>query len=120
LTIPLFFPVSLKFGAKLLISETGNEMVIDNANGLEMGINDRRTYESEASLNQILADSIRERSPGGYLREFFPAVDDGFIIHETPDISIETAELFLNGKKTFGVIDGRLNLSPIPYDSGIG
>jgi len=95
-------------------------MVIDNAGGLKMGINDRRSYESEASMDQILADLIRERSPGGYLREFFPAVDDGFVIHETPDISIETVELFLNGKKTSGVIDGSLNLFPIPYDSRIG
>jgi len=55
-----FFPVSLIFGAKLLISETGDDMVIDNADGLKMGINDRRTYESEASMDQILTDLIRE------------------------------------------------------------
>jgi len=95
-------------------------MVIDNAGGLKMGIDDRRSYESEASLDQVFADLIRERSPGGYVREFFPAVDDRLIVHEAPDISIEAAELFLNGKKTFGVIDRSLNLSPIPYDSGIG
>ena len=84
-----------------------------------MGINDRRAYESEASTDQILADLIRERSPGGYLRDFSPAVDDGFVIHKSPDISIEATEFFLNGKKTLGVIDGGLNFSPIPNDSGI-
>jgi len=34
-------------------------MVIDNADGLKMGINDRRTNESEASMDQILTDLIR-------------------------------------------------------------
>ena len=58
-TIPSFFPVSPVFGAKLLISETGDDMVIDNADSLKMGINDRRTYESEASMDQILTDLIR-------------------------------------------------------------
>ena len=54
-----FFPVSLIFGAKFLISETGDDMVIDNADGLKMGINDRRTYKSEASTDQILTDLTR-------------------------------------------------------------
>ena len=80
-------------------------MVIDNACGLKMGINDRRAYESEASMDQILTDLIRQQSPGGYFRDFFQAVDDGFVIHKAPDISIEAAEFFLNGKKTFSVID---------------
>jgi hypothetical protein len=93
------------FGAQLLVSEAGDDMVIDNACGLKVSIDDRRTYEPEASMDQILTDLIRERSPGGHFRDFFPAVDDGSVIHETPDISIEAAELFLNGNKTFGVID---------------
>jgi hypothetical protein len=100
--------------------ETGDEMVIDNADSLKMGINDRRTYEPEAPMDQILTDLIRERSPGWDFGEFFPTVDDGLVIHKAPDISIEAAELLLYGKKTLGVIDRGLNLSPVPYDSGIG
>ena len=115
-----FAPVSVVFRGKLPISETGDDMVIDNPSGLKMGINDRRSHEFEAPVDQIPADLIRERGPGRYFGDFSPAVHDGAVIHKTPDIPIKAPELFLNGKKTFGVIDGSFDFPPVPYDPGIG
>jgi len=53
-----FFTILLIFGAKLLISKTSYDMVIDNTNGLKMGIKDSRSQKSKTSTNQILTDLI--------------------------------------------------------------
>jgi len=53
-----FFPILLIFGAKLFISKTSYDMVIDNTNGLKMSIKDGRSHKSKTSTNQILTDLI--------------------------------------------------------------
>lgn len=53
-----FFPILLIFGAKLFISKTSYDMVIDNTNGLKMSIKDSRSHKSKTSINQILTNLI--------------------------------------------------------------
>ena len=44
--------------AKLFIPKTGNDMVIDNTDGLKMGVNDGGSYKSKSSTDQIFTDLV--------------------------------------------------------------
>lgn len=81
-------------------------MVIDEADGLHIGVDDGGADEFEAAFFEILADFFGKWSDGGNLLDGLPVVDDGLAVDESPKILVEGAEFLLDCKKAVGVGDG--------------
>jgi hypothetical protein len=79
---------------KLFVPEAGDEMVVDHADGLHVGITDRRADKFEATLEQIFAHRVGDFRPRRKFLHAFPAIDDWFAVHELPEIFVESAEFF--------------------------
>ena len=49
------------------MAEAGGEMVVDDADGLEVGVDDGGADEAEAAGFEVFADLVAEGRGGGYL-----------------------------------------------------
>ncbi len=87
-------------------------MIVDHSGSLHMRITDGRADEVEAALLQVLAKRIRLAARRRIVLQCSQRVHDWLTVDKTPDVGIESAELFLNCQKTFCVGDrGRQFLS---------
>ena len=95
---------------QLRVPEAINDMVIDHPSRLHKSVANRRPYELEAALSQILAHRIRFFGGAWNVAHAPPGILDRRVIDELPNISVEAAEMALHLDKSFGVHDGRLDL----------
>ena len=85
------------------IAETRYEVIVHQSDGLHEGITNRRADEGEAALGEILAHRIGLRSASRHLLQSPPAVLELPAARESPNVSVEAAELLLHGEKGLGI-----------------
>src|SRR6476469_4824690 len=100
----------------LLMPEARDDVVVDHADSLHVGIDDRAAYEFEAALLEVLAERVRLLRRGRQVLHVREAVLNWFAADETPDVFVERAELFLHVEKSLGIRNCRGNLQPIAND----
>jgi hypothetical protein len=85
-------------------------MIVNHPYRLHEGIADHRSYELETPPLEVYSHSLRDQRLCRHLRQGFKLVIDRLPPYETPDISIEGTELFLDLKECLGVRDGGSDL----------
>lgn len=65
-------------------AKTANYVIIDEADGLHEGVDDRRADEVEAAGAQVARKLLRERRLGGHVVQGGGAVDQRFAVHVRP------------------------------------
>ena len=80
----------------LAAAKAGQEVIVDHAGSLHVGVANRRADELEAALLEILAQGVGLGAGGWVVCQIFEAVHDRLAVDEAPDVSIETAKLCLN------------------------
>jgi len=94
-------------------------MVVDHADRLHEGVEDRRSHEPEAPLPEIRAEGVGLRRRSGEAAQAGPAVLDRFSVHEPPHVPVEASELLAHREKCLGVGHGGLDLQPIADNAGV-
>ena len=89
------------------VTETGGGVVIHHADGLHEGIADGATHKAEPSFFEIFTHGIRNLCGGRDVLPLFPAILDGAILHELPDIPIKGSMFFLYCYESLGIGHGR-------------
>src|SRR5579872_7567487 len=108
------------FRFDLTVPKAIGDVIVDDADRLQVRIDDRRADEAETTLAQIAAQTIGElRARRNVARATSLAVD-GLVVDEAPQIVGERPELALHGEERFGIRDGRRDLRAIANDPGIG
>src|SRR6516162_1962830 len=105
---------------QLRVPEAINDMVIDHPSRLHKSVANRRPYELEAALSQILAHRIRFFGGAWNVAHTLPCILHRCVIDELPNIGVEAAKMPLHLDKSFGIHDGVFDLQSVAYDSGIG
>ena len=104
---------------QLRVPEAINDMVIDHPSRLHKSVANRRPYELEAALSQILAHRIRFFGGAWNVAHALPCILHRCVIDELPNIGVEAAKMPLHLDKSFGIHDGGLDLQSVAYDPGI-
>src|SRR5262245_54006068 len=99
---------------------TALQVIVDDSCSLHESITNGGANKFEPPAVQVLAHGIRFFCPRWDLFLVLPAVYNGFISRETPDIFAERAEFLLDGNKTFRIRDSCIYLELIADDPGIG
>src|SRR5579863_1832851 len=95
-------------------------MIIDDSHRLHECVTDCRSHEVKPTAFEVFAQRVGKLRTGGNLTLQAKPISFGLPTNETPEISVEAARLTLHFEKRRGVLDGCLNLQPVPDDSGIG
>src|ERR1041384_1989141 len=103
----------------LTITETPHEVVVYHSDGLHMGVNDRRTNETESPTLKVLAERIGFVRSRGNLWHDPPPVKLCLSVNETPAIGVEASELFLDFEERACIPHGGFDLHPVSNDPGI-
>src|SRR5437588_11233274 len=90
-SVPLPTP---RRSAEIHVARAGDEVVVDHASGLHQGVADCRTGEFESAPQQIAAHRIGFSGARGHIGQTPPASLLWVATDKTPQISVETAELF--------------------------
>ena len=91
------------------VSKAIGRMIVDHADGLHEGIADRRADEGEAPAFQVPTHGIGDRRVAGNIFRGFPAIADGPVLDELPDIVVKAAGFFLDEQKGLRIGNGRVN-----------
>ena len=103
----------------LVVTPAIHQVIVDQAAGLHVSVDNGAAHKLEASFDQVFAQSIRFSGGCRNLGKVFPAVYDRFSANKTPDVFVKRAEFALDLQKTFGVVDRCQDLEPVPDDAGI-
>src|SRR5580704_14272409 len=93
-------------------------MVVDDAHGLQEGIDDGRADEAEAAQPQVLRYGIAEWRVCRYAA-WARTIHHRPAAHERPQVAIEGAEFALQGEKGLRIGYGGLDLQPVAHDAGV-
>src|SRR5580700_694013 len=105
--------------AEFRVSRTRYQVIVDHAGRLHQRIADRRAHKLESSPQQIAAHRIGFRRTRGHVRHTPPAILFWFASDKTPQVSVETPQLFPHREKRLRVLDRGRNLQSIPYDPSV-
>ena len=97
----------------LLPAKAARDVIVDHPGRLHMRVANRRADEFEATLFQVLAHCVGFSSGRRVVFQSSQAMLDRFAFDEAPDVSIETAELFLNLEELAGIVNRRDNLCTV-------
>src|SRR6266850_6069944 len=100
----------------LAIAETIDKVIVHHADGLHVGVDDRRTNETESALLEVLAERIGLGRSRRDLPHDLPSVELGPPVNETPAIGVEAPEFFPDLEKCAGVAHGSLYLHTVADD----
>src|SRR5262252_4756219 len=104
---------------QLRVPKAINDMVIDHPSRLHKSIANRRPYELEAALSQILAHRIRFFGGAWNVAHALPCILHRCVIDELPNIGVEAAKMPLHLDKSVGIQNGGFDLQSVAYDPGI-
>src|SRR6516165_5200044 len=104
---------------QLRVPEAINDVVIDHPSRLHKSVANRRPYELEAALSQILAHRIRFFGGAWNVAHALPCILHRCVIDELPNIGVEAAKMPLHLDESFGIHDGGFDLQSVAYDPGI-
>ena len=76
------------------MAKATNNMIVHHAGGLHIGVDDRRTDETEAAPLEVAADCLGQGRAGRNLIELRPCVQDRYAIDERPDVGGEAPPFF--------------------------
>ena len=76
-------------------------MIVDHAGGLHQRIADGRADELESALNQVAAHGVGFGCAGWHLSHSSPTILLRLVADKTPEVSVETAELFPDRENAF-------------------
>ena len=88
-------------------------MIIDQACGLEEGIDCDGADKFEASFFHILGNQLRQGCLGWGLFVIQQVILNGFAIDKGPDIVIKAAKILLNLEKGLGIGSGRKDFQAV-------
>ena len=71
-------------------------VIIHQAGGLHVGVDNGGAHEVEAVFLQVFADKVGQRGRCRHIRQPFEGILDGLAVDKVPDIVAEAAPLFLN------------------------
>lgn len=94
-----------------LIAGAISGMVVDDATGLQMGVDRNRTDKLKAPLFHIIADFVGQTVADGYHTLRMTVVQDGFPICVAPNIIAEAAKFLTDILIAAGVRNDRTNLA---------
>jgi hypothetical protein len=90
-----------------------HQVVVHQARGLHVGVDDRASHEFESALFEVFAQGVGFLACRGKLIHAAPAIDLGLAADETPDVFVERAEFVLHFEESLGIVDGRQDLQAI-------
>src|SRR5260370_22588317 len=93
----------------LPITETIDEVIVYHSDRLHMGIDNRRTNETESATLKFLAEGIGFERSRRNLSHELPPVNLSPSDNETPAIGVEASDLFLHSEKRACVAHGGLD-----------
>src|SRR5262245_33044822 len=93
-------------------------VVVDDADRLQEGIDDRGPDEAESAPLELLAERVGKPGPRGERAAARRALDR-LAAGEVPEEPVEAAEFALNFQEGAGVRHGAVDLQPVPYDAGV-
>ena len=94
-------------------------MIVDHAGGLHQRVADGRADELESALNQVAAHGVGFGCAGWHLSHSSPTILLRLVADKTPEVSVETAELFPDREKRLRILDRCRNLQPVTHDPGV-
>ncbi len=103
--------------AAFAVAEAADEVIIDEARGLHVRVDDRRADELEPSALEIQRKRVGFLARRRHVALLTPAIHDRLAADEIPDVAVEGAELLLNGEEAARVSDCRLDLLAIADDA---
>ena len=106
-------------GEYVFVAETIDNVVIDHADGLHQGVADGGSDEFESPPAHILAHGEGFRAGGRDLVQSLPVVLNGTVIHELPDIVVETAKFRLGLQETICIGDKGPDLEIVADNSRV-
>src|SRR5476649_55116 len=84
---------------ELRVTKASDQVVVDHAGGLHVGVADGRADELETAIEQVLAHRIGFGRARRHAFHAAPPVLFRFAADEAPDVAIERTELLLYGEK---------------------
>src|SRR5215469_657668 len=105
------------FSAEGRVAEAGDEVIVDQSDGLHKRVADGGTDEVEAAMLEVFAHVVALCSAGRDLLERTERVDARPAADELPDVAVEGSELFLNFEEGLGVGDGGANFQFVADDA---
>ena len=101
------------------VSVAADQVIVYQAGGLQMGIDDGGAQEFESPLLQIPGNGIGEGGSCRNFRKVCKVVHYLPAIRKTPQVAAKGPVLFLDLQEAPGIGDGGFNLLPVPDNSGI-
>jgi len=95
------------------VAETIDNVVIDHAHGLHVGVDDGRPDEVETPTLEVLAEPRRLLGDSGDLRERRKVILPWLSSDESPLVGGEATQLVLELQEGLGILDGGLDLQPV-------
>lgn len=96
-----------------------HQVIVHQARGLHVGVDDRASHELEPALFEVFAQGVGFLARRGELIHAAPAIDLGLAADETPDVFGERAELLLHFQESLGIVDGCENFQAVANDPRI-
>src|SRR4029077_19895737 len=110
---------TLHLAARLGMTVTRNQMIVDHADGLHEGVDDGRPAEFEAAPQQLLRHRARLRRLVGDLRARAEIVDLGLAVDEVPKELREPGPLFHDLEPRARGEHRAIDLGLVAHDAGI-
>lgn len=82
------------------MSKTGDQVIVDQARGLHVGVKRSTPDKSKPSLLHIRTQPVGNIGGRRHFPHCFPVVLDRFPIHKPPDVITKASELFLYGNES--------------------
>jgi tellurite resistance protein TerC len=98
--------------------EAPDDMIVDHAAGLHVGVDDHRTEELETALFQVLGIGHGDLGLGRDVTSLALGLQ-GLALHESPLIPGEAAELLLDFQEPAGVVERGFQFEPIAHDTRV-
>src|SRR6266481_580661 len=110
------FSLTAMRAAKLRVSRTCYEVIVDHAGCLHECVADRRADEFESASQQIAAHGVGFGGARWHLSQSAPTILDWRAADEGPEISVESSEFFSHLEEPFRVLDCGCDFQSVPHD----
>lgn len=100
-----------------LVAIAADEVVVDDADGLQEGVDDGGADEGEAAFFEVARNFYRERREGGDLGKVAKFILKRTIFHEAPQMLSGANSRVLHGEPRLGIFAESVDFESIADDS---
>src|SRR4051812_32750120 len=101
------------------MTKAADGVIVHHPDGLQVGIDDRRTNEREAALLQVKADRVGELGARRHVTVCGKTILDGSASGELPLVAREATKFCLNCSKSARILDRGGQLCAVPDNAGV-